>query len=128
LVNTGAMKQRLTFRLLGSILGGLVLGMGAEAFLFPHMDSITSLVILVGCVAFLSAWVAGGRRFGYVGLQIAFAFYLTALAGFTAPTELAPARDRFGGIVLAMVVMWFVFDQCGRSARPPRCVIWWPRF
>jgi multidrug resistance protein MdtO len=111
LVNTGAMKQRLTFRLLGSILGGLVLGIGAEAFLFPHMDSITSLVILVGCVAFLSAWVAGGRRFGYVGLQIAFAFYLTALAGFTAPTELAPARDRFVGIVLAIVVMWFVFDQ-----------------
>jgi multidrug resistance protein MdtO len=111
LVNTGAMKQRLTFRLLGSILGGLILGIGAEAFLFPHMDSITSLVILVGCVAFLSAWVAGGRRFGYVGLQIAFAFYLTALAGFTAPTELAPARDRFAGIVLAMVVMWFVFDQ-----------------
>ena len=31
-----------------------------------------------------------------MGLQIAFAFYLTALAGFTAPTELAPARDRFG--------------------------------
>jgi multidrug resistance protein MdtO len=111
LVNTGAMKQRLTFRLMGSILGGLVLGIGAEVFLFPHMDSITSLVILVGCVAFLSAWVTGGRRFGYVGLQIAFAFYLTALAGFTAPTELAPARDRFAGIVLAMVVMWFVFDQ-----------------
>ncbi len=111
LVNTGAMKQRLTFRLMGSILGGLVLGIGAEAFLFPHMDSITSLVILVGCVSCLSAWVAGGRRFGYVGLQIAFAFYLTALAGFTAPTELAPARDRFVGIVLAIVVMWFVFDQ-----------------
>ena len=38
LVNTGAMKQKLTFRLLGAIVGGLVLGLSAEVFLFPFMD------------------------------------------------------------------------------------------
>jgi len=41
----------------------------------------------------------------------AFAFYLVSLSGFTAPTELAPARDRLAGIMLAVIVMWFVFDQ-----------------
>jgi multidrug resistance protein MdtO len=111
LVTTGAMKQKLTLRLLGAIVGGLILGLGAEVFLFPLMDSITSLVIVVGAVAFLAAWIAAGPRFNYAGIQIAFAFYLVALSGFTTPTELAPARDRLAGIMLAVIVMWFVFDQ-----------------
>jgi multidrug resistance protein MdtO len=111
LVTTGAMKQKLTFRLLGATTGGLVFGIGAEVLLFPYMDSITSLVIVVGAVAFLAAWIGGGPRFNYVGIQIAFAFYLVSLSGFTAPTELAPARDRLAGIMLAVIVMWFVFDQ-----------------
>ena len=111
LVTTGAMKQKLAYRLLGAILGGLLLGLGAEVFLFPFMDSITSLVIVVGAVAFLSAWIGAGPRFNYVGIQIAFVFYLVSLSGFTAPTELAPARDRLAGIMLAVIVMWFVFDQ-----------------
>ena len=69
------------------------------------------VVIVVGAVAFLSAWIGAGPRFNYVGIQIAFVFYLVSLSGFTAPTELAPARDRFAGIMLAVIVMWFVFDQ-----------------
>jgi multidrug resistance protein MdtO len=111
LVSTGAMKQKLTFRLLGAIVGGLVLGLGAEVFLFPFMDSITSLVVVIGTVAFFSAWVAGDPRFNYIGMQMAFAFYITSLGGFKAPTELAPARDRLAGVFLAVFVMWFVLDQ-----------------
>jgi multidrug resistance protein MdtO len=53
----GVMKQRLTFRLLGAIIGGLSFGLGATAFLFPHMDSISSFVALVGFVAFFSSWL-----------------------------------------------------------------------
>jgi multidrug resistance protein MdtO len=68
-------------------------------------------MIVVGAVAFLAAWIGAGPRFNYVGIQIAFAFYLVALSGFTTPTELAPARDRLAGIMLAVIVMWFVFDQ-----------------
>jgi multidrug resistance protein MdtO len=111
LVNTGAMKQKLTFRLLGAIVGGLVLGLGAEVFLFPFMDSITSSVVVIGTVAFFSAWVAASARFNYVGTQMAFAFYVTSLGGFKAPMELAPARDRLAGVFLAVFVMWFVLDQ-----------------
>jgi multidrug resistance protein MdtO len=111
LVTSGAMKRILTFRLLGASVGGLVLGIGAEIFLFPFMDSITSLAIVIGAVAFVSAWIGSGPRFNYVGIQIAFAFYVVSLSGFATPTELAPARDRLAGIMLAVVIMWFVFDQ-----------------
>jgi multidrug resistance protein MdtO len=110
LSTSGAIKQKLIFRLAGGIIGGLIFGLGATVFLFPHMDSITSLVVLVAAIAFLSAWVAAGRQFNYVGLQIAFAFYIVAFEGFSAPTELAPARDRLMGILLALVIMAFVFD------------------
>ncbi len=111
LSSSGAIKQKLIFRLLGSAIGGLIFGLGSTIFLFPYMDSITSLVLLVAVVAFLSAWCATGRRFNYVGLQIAFSFYIVVFEGFSAPTELAPARDRLIGIILALVVMAFVFDQ-----------------
>jgi multidrug resistance protein MdtO len=80
-------------------------------FLLPLMDSITPLCVLVAGVAFVAAWVAAGRRFGYVGLQIAFSFFTVTLATSRASSELAPARDRLIGIGLALVIMWFVFDQ-----------------
>jgi multidrug resistance protein MdtO len=111
LSTTGAMKQRLALRLLGATIGGLVLGIGATAFLFPYMDSITSLVILIGLIAFIGGWISRGPKFNYVGLQILFAFYLVAFEGFSAPTQLAPARDRFVGILFAIIVMWFIFDR-----------------
>lgn len=107
--HSGAIKQKLANRFVGSAIGG-ALAIGATAFLFPRMDSITSLVILIAAVAFAAAWWAGGRQFSYAGLQLAFAFYVIAFEGFSAPTELAPARDRLMGILVALVVIWLVFD------------------
>jgi multidrug resistance protein MdtO len=111
LSTTGAIKQKFVFRLAGALIGGLILGLGCTAFVFPEMDSITALTVLIAILAFGSAWIAGGRQFSYVGLQIIFSFYLVAFEDFHAPTELAPARDRLIGILLALLVMWFVFDQ-----------------
>lgn len=108
--NSGAMNQKLANRLLGSAIGG-GLAIVASVFLFPHMDTITSLVLLISAVAFLAAWWACGRHFGYSGLQIAFSFYLVAFEGFRAPTDLTPPRDRLIGILVALVVMWIVFDE-----------------
>ncbi len=108
--NSGAIKQKLANRFIGSAIGG-ALAIAATVFLFPRMDSIFSLVILIAGVAFISAWCACGRQFGYAGLQIAFSFYLVAFEGFSAPTELAPARDRLVGILVALFVIWIVFDQ-----------------
>jgi multidrug resistance protein MdtO len=111
LSTTGAIKQRLVFRILGSAIGGLILGIGATVFLFPHMDSITSLIVLEAVIAFMAAWIAAGPKFNYIGLQIAFSFYIVAYEGLSAPTELAPARDRLIGIVLALLLMIMVFDR-----------------
>ena len=111
LSTTGAIKQRFVFRLVGAIIGGLIFGLGATVFLFPYIDSITSLVILIAVIAFISGWCAQGRQFSYVGLQIAFSFYLVAFEGSSAPTQLAPARDCLIGILVALLVMWIVFDQ-----------------
>ena len=111
LTSSGATNQKLVFRLVGSAIGGLIFGIGATTFLFPHMDSITALLCLTAPIAFIAAWIAGGPKFNYIGLQIAFSYYIVAFEGFGAPTELAPARDRLIGILLALAVMWFVFDQ-----------------
>ena len=111
LSTTGAIKQRFVYRLAGAIIGGLIFGLGAIAFVFPYTDSITPVVLVVAAVAFVSGWCGLGRRFSYVGLQIAFSFFIVSMQGGSAPTELAPARDRLIGILLALIVMWFVFDQ-----------------
>ncbi|SDF41688.1 multidrug resistance protein MdtO [Terriglobus roseus] len=110
LTSTGAMKQKQLYRLFGAAIGG-ALAILVESLLFPNMDSVTSLVLVTGSVCLLSAWVSRSPRIGYTGVQIAFAFFITDLAGFGAASQIAPARDRVIGIALGILVMWFVFDQ-----------------
>ena len=110
LSSTGAMKQKQLYRFSGAAIGG-ILGIATVALLYPNMDSITSLVVVVAGVAILSAWVLRCPRISYVGVQIGFAFFLTALPGFRATTQIAPARDRVIGVALGILVMWFIFDQ-----------------
>jgi multidrug resistance protein MdtO len=107
---TGQMKQRQLYRFLGTAVGGF-LAIAAESLLFPNMDSITSLVLVTGAVAFLAAWVIRSPHIGTAGTQIGFAFFLTTLQGFSATTQIATARDRVIGVVLGVLVMWFIFDQ-----------------
>ena len=107
---TGQMKQRQLYRFFGTAVGG-AFAIAAESLLFPNMDSITSLVIVCGAVAFISAWVIRSPRMGTTGTQIGFAFFLTTLQGFSATTQIATARDRVIGVSLGVIVMWFIFDQ-----------------
>jgi multidrug resistance protein MdtO len=107
---TGQMKQRQLYRFFGTAVGG-VLAIAAESLLFPNMDSITSLVIVCGAVAFIAAWVIRSPHMGTTGTQIGFAFFLTTLQGFRATTQIATARDRVIGVALGVIVMWFIFDQ-----------------
>jgi multidrug resistance protein MdtO len=107
---TGQMKQRQIYRFFGTAVGG-VLAISAEALLFPNMDSITSLVVVVAAVGFIAGWVLRSPHMGSVGTQIGFAFFLTTLQGFGATTQIAVARDRVIGVALGSLVMWFIFDQ-----------------
>ncbi len=121
--STGAMSQKLIYRVIGSTFGGAILGIGSVVFLFPYTDRITALIILVGFVTFLGAWVSRSPHFGYVGLQIAFSFYLVVFEQFSPTnfpsTDMRAGRDRLLGIGLALVVMYFVFIQ----VKPKRTVM-----
>jgi multidrug resistance protein MdtO len=104
------MRQKQFYRFVGAAIGGS-LAMATVSLLFPNTDSITALILIVAPVAFISGWVLRSHQIGYVGVQIGFAFFLTALPGFSAATQIAPARDRVIGIALGILVMWFIFDQ-----------------
>lgn len=110
LSSTGAMKQKQFYRFSGAVIGG-VLGIATVSLLFPNMDSITSLIVVLFPVAMLSGWVMRSPGIGYIGVQIGFAFFLTALQGFGPATQIAPARDRVIGVALGIGVMWLIFDQ-----------------
>lgn len=67
----GASKQRQVLRLAGAAFGGL-LGIACLVFLFPEMDSITSLVLVVAAVTASCAWIGtSSPRLSYFGLQTA---------------------------------------------------------
>lgn len=118
LSTVGSSRQKQILRFAGAIVGGVVVGMGAQVFIQPHLDSIGGFALLFVVVTGAAAWLAtSGPRFSYFGIQFAVAFYLINLQEFKIQTSLAVARDRVAGILLGLFMMWFVFDQLwGRLA------------
>jgi multidrug resistance protein MdtO len=98
--------------------GGVVMGIGAQVFLLPSLDSISGFTLLFVAVTIVAAWIAtSSPRLSYFGVQVAVAFDLINLQEFKFQTSLAVARDRVLGILLGLVMMWLVFDQLwGASA------------
>ena len=112
LTTIGSSHQKQFLRIVGTILGGFVIGMGAQVFIFPHIDSIAAFTVVFVLVASAAAWVmTSSPRLSYLGLQGAFAFFLINLSEFKIQTSLSVARDRVVGILLGTSVMWLVFDQ-----------------
>jgi len=109
LSTSGASNQKLIFRFLGSAFGGVICGLGCIIFIFPYADSAVPFLLSIAAVTWIAAWVSRSPHFGYIGLQIAFSFYLTVLTDFSATTQMSPARDRLMGILLAIIVMLLVF-------------------
>jgi multidrug resistance protein MdtO len=108
----GASRQKQFLRLGGAIIGGFVFGMGAQVFVLPYLDSITGFTVLFVVVAAVSAWIATATpRLSYLGVQVAFAFYLIHLQEFAPQTSLAIARDRVVGVLLGLMSMWLIFDR-----------------
>ena len=117
LSTTGASNRKLLFRVIGSAIGGLILGIGCMAWVFPNIE-VTGFLLIIAGVAFISSWIAASSYFGYIGLQIAFSFYLIAFERLRAPDQMTPSRDRLLGIALGFIVMFFIFHQ----VRPERTV------
>lgn len=110
LSTNGAAKQKSLYRLVGAAIGGF-LGIAAVSLLFPNTDSITALVLTAAPVALFAGWMLRCPHMSAVGVQIGFAYFLTALPDFRAATHLVAARDRVMGVALGILVIWFVFDQ-----------------
>lgn len=89
-----------------------MIGMGAQVFILPHIDSIGAFTILFIAVTVVAAWFAtSSPRLSYFGVQMAIAFYLINLQEFKIQVSLEVARDRVVGILLGISMMWLVFDH-----------------
>jgi multidrug resistance protein MdtO len=87
LSNIGSSRQKQTLRILGAMIGGFVFGLGSQICILPYIDSITGLTMLFAVVTAISAYVAtSSTRLSYVGLQMAFAFYLINVADGAGPS------------------------------------------
>ncbi len=112
LTTVGASHQKQFLRFAGALVGGLIIGMGAQVFIFPSIDSIGAFTVFFVIVATTAAWFAtASSRLSYFGIQIAVAFYLINLQEFTIQTSLEVARDRVLGVLLGLAMMWLAFDR-----------------
>ena len=112
MTTVGASRQKQILRVSGAVVGGPMLGFGAQMFILPGLDSIAGFLVLFLAVTFLASWIStSGPRLSYFGVQIALAFYLINLQEFKFQTSLAVARDRVAGIFLGLLAMWLIFDQ-----------------
>jgi multidrug resistance protein MdtO len=112
LTTIGASRQKQVLRVTGAFVGGVVVGIGAQVFILPHLDSIGGFTLLFIAVTSAAVWIAtSGPRLSYFGIQLALAFYVINLQEFTIQTSLAVARDRVAGILLGLFMMWLVFDH-----------------
>jgi multidrug resistance protein MdtO len=108
----GATFRKLALRLAGVAIGGLLFGIGGISLVISNMTNVVELLLVVAVVFFISGWVVkGSQRISYAGVQIGLSFALVALNGPTIPDQIVEARDRFVGVLLGAIVMWFTFRQ-----------------
>src|SRR5881275_2951175 len=109
LESTGATLNKGVLRIGGCVIGG-ALALFTIVFLMPHMDTIASLVVVVGCASAIAGWVgAGSEMISYGGLQIAFAFFYSVFQGYAPDTDLDNVRNRVVGILFGLIVTGLVF-------------------
>lgn len=114
----GSSRQKQVLRIAGALVGGFLIGMGSQIFILPYLDSIAGFTILFVVVTVFASWfMTSSPRLSYFGVQVAVAFYFIHLNSFAIEHSLSIARDRVVGILLGLIMMWFVFDQLwGASA------------
>jgi multidrug resistance protein MdtO len=103
LTTFGESAHKLTLRLAGAVLGG-VLGGLCLVFVMPSLTDIGQLCLLVAGVSALCAWIStGSENISYAGMQMAFAFFLGVLQGYAPASDLTVLRDRVIGIVIGNI-------------------------
>jgi len=109
--SVGETVHKLTLRISGAIIGGLIAGLSI-VFLIPHFTDIGQLCALTAVVALFAGWVTtSSERLSYAGMQIALAFFMGLLQTYSPANDLTVLRDRLVGILLGNVVMTLVFSS-----------------
>ncbi len=115
----GTSRQRQVLRFAGFVVGGLLIGMSAQVFILPYVDSIAGFTVFFMLVTALAAWfMTSSPRLSFFGLQLGAVFYVINInQKFARETSLSVARDRVAGVFLGLLMMWLIFDQLwGASA------------
>lgn len=100
LTTVGESVHKLTLRLSGALIGGLIAGL-CLVFVIPSLTDIGQLCLLVAAVSAFCAWIStSSETIAYAGMQIAFAFFLGVLQGYSPANDLTALRDRLVGIVI----------------------------
>lgn len=105
----GETHHKIMLRLTGALLG-IVAGVFVLGLLMPHMTDLGHLLVVVGLVTFIAAWISlGGDRIAYAGWQMALCFFLVVLNDFGPNLDLSAAIDRLLGILVGSAAVWAVF-------------------
>ena len=109
----GTSRQRQILRFAGFVVGGLLIGMSAQVFILPYVDSIAGFTLFFMLVTTLAAWIlTSSPRLSFFGLQLGAVFFVINInQKFARETSLAVARDRVAGVFLGLLMMWLIFDQ-----------------
>jgi multidrug resistance protein MdtO len=108
----GTSRQRQILRFAGFVAGGLLIGMNAQVFILPYLDSIVGFTVLFILVTTLAAWfMTSSPRLSFFGLQLAAMYFVINMQKFARETSLSVARDRVAGVFLGLLTMWLIFDQ-----------------
>jgi len=117
LTTIGTSVQKQFSRLAGFTIGSLIIGIPAQIFIFPNIDTIFGFTLFFAACTALAAWFAtSSPRLSFVGLQIALAFYFITLLEFQIPTDLTITRDRLLGVLIGILAMGFIFDRFGTKS------------
>ncbi len=113
----GTSRQRQVLRFAGFVVGGLLIGMNAQVFILPYLDSIVGFTVLFMIVTALAAWfMTSSPRLSFFGMQLGAMYYVINMQKFARETSLSVARDRVAGVFLGLLMMWLIFDQLWGSA------------
>ncbi|MBN8247341.1 MAG: FUSC family protein [Verrucomicrobia bacterium] len=105
-VGLGRHKSLLRFS--GALLAGLAVLL-LVGVAMPNMESLASLLVTLGAITFVAAWIASGSsRLSYLGVQMGVTLYLVLFPRLGPNLDLVPARDRLIGILLGIAVMGVV--------------------
>jgi multidrug resistance protein MdtO len=111
LTTFGESVHKLTLRISGAVLGGLLGGL-CLVFVMPSLTDIGQLCLLIAGVSALCAWVStGSENISYAGMQMAFAFFLGVLQGYAPASDLTVLRDRVVGIVIGNIWLSVFFTS-----------------